>query len=264
MTTVYKWSTTAATNSTADATINWAEGQAPSSVNDSARAMMAAVAKWRDDMSGRLVTTGGTTAYALTSNQGFSSLAAMDGATLAFKINTTCTANPTLNVDALGAKNLTSPQGTQLGASALTTNRVSNATYNNAASEWIVQTAIQIGELLTGSGTVTPSSGVATNVASVAFGTGDWLVSGYCTMSGAVGTTATVAQASLSTSSGVAGADLILLTLPSGGALSVNGTITIPTKRFSGSATAFLVAQTTWSGGTGVQAAGSIYALRIG
>ena len=42
------WSTTAATNSTADATILWSEGQAPSTVNDSARAMMAALASWRD------------------------------------------------------------------------------------------------------------------------------------------------------------------------------------------------------------------------
>ena len=43
------WSTTAATNSSADSNINWAEGQAPSTVNDSARAMMAAVATWLRD-----------------------------------------------------------------------------------------------------------------------------------------------------------------------------------------------------------------------
>jgi len=38
----WKWSRTAANNATADGSINWAEGQAPSTVNDSARAMMAA------------------------------------------------------------------------------------------------------------------------------------------------------------------------------------------------------------------------------
>lgn len=32
--TLYKWSTTPANNATADSSINWAEGQAPSSVND--------------------------------------------------------------------------------------------------------------------------------------------------------------------------------------------------------------------------------------
>lgn len=42
------WSTTAANNATAAPGINWAEGQAPSTVNDSARQMMADVATWRD------------------------------------------------------------------------------------------------------------------------------------------------------------------------------------------------------------------------
>lgn len=41
---LWQWSTTAANNATADPSINWAEGQAPSTVNDSARAMMAALA----------------------------------------------------------------------------------------------------------------------------------------------------------------------------------------------------------------------------
>lgn len=37
------WSTTAANNATGDSSINWAEGQLPSTVNNSARAMMASV-----------------------------------------------------------------------------------------------------------------------------------------------------------------------------------------------------------------------------
>lgn len=43
---LWNWSTTAANNATADPSINWQEGQAPSTVNDSARAMMAAIAAW--------------------------------------------------------------------------------------------------------------------------------------------------------------------------------------------------------------------------
>ena len=43
------WDTTAANNDDADTDINWAEGQAPSTVNNSARAMMAAVATWLRD-----------------------------------------------------------------------------------------------------------------------------------------------------------------------------------------------------------------------
>jgi hypothetical protein len=42
---LWQWSTTAANNATAG-TINWAEGQPPSTVNDSARQMMADVATW--------------------------------------------------------------------------------------------------------------------------------------------------------------------------------------------------------------------------
>jgi hypothetical protein len=41
---LWQWSTTAANNASADPSINWAEGQSPSTVNDSARAMMAAIA----------------------------------------------------------------------------------------------------------------------------------------------------------------------------------------------------------------------------
>lgn len=43
---LYQWSTTPANNATAATAINWAEGQPPSSVNDSARQMMADVATW--------------------------------------------------------------------------------------------------------------------------------------------------------------------------------------------------------------------------
>jgi hypothetical protein len=56
--TLYKWSQTAPLDAIADSTINWAEGQAPSSINDSARTMMAATAKYRDDIAGAIVTGG--------------------------------------------------------------------------------------------------------------------------------------------------------------------------------------------------------------
>src|ERR1044071_5475637 len=98
------WSTTGATNSSSDSTINWAEGQAPSSVNDSARNEMAVLAKWRDDNNGSLATGGTSTAYTLTTNTVFTTLALMDNQTLAFTMHVTSGATPTLNVDSLGAK----------------------------------------------------------------------------------------------------------------------------------------------------------------
>jgi hypothetical protein len=75
----WKWSRTAANNATADGSINWAEGQAPSTVNDSARAMMAAASKYRDDVAGAIATAGSASAYTLSSFQVFDTLAHMDG-----------------------------------------------------------------------------------------------------------------------------------------------------------------------------------------
>jgi hypothetical protein len=40
MSSIYDWSTSSASNANADGDINWAEGQAPSTVNNSARVMM--------------------------------------------------------------------------------------------------------------------------------------------------------------------------------------------------------------------------------
>jgi len=59
------WSKTAATNANADLGINWAEGQDSATVNNSARGMMAATAKYIDDTDGAIVASGGGTANAL-------------------------------------------------------------------------------------------------------------------------------------------------------------------------------------------------------
>src|ERR1700756_3788698 len=102
----WSWSKTAASNAAADGTINWAEGQSPSSVNDSARAMMARGAEWRDDVSGTITTGGTSTAYTVASNEGFDTLAHMNGAMIAFVPHTTNGATVTLAVDGLTAKPL--------------------------------------------------------------------------------------------------------------------------------------------------------------
>ena len=100
------WSTTAADNDDADAGINWLEGQAPSTVNDSARAMMAALKSWYDLIDAGTVsrgTVGGTAdAITLTCSPTVSALAA--GQRYLFKYTSTGnTGAVTLNVDSLGA-----------------------------------------------------------------------------------------------------------------------------------------------------------------
>ena len=130
--TLYKWSRVRDSDATADPTINWQEGQAPSSVNDSARAMMAATAKYRDDIAGAIVTGGTSTGYTVSSYQSFDTLANLNGQTIAFTPHTTNGATVTLNVDGLGAKPLRSAPATELMAGVLVQGTPYVALYNNS------------------------------------------------------------------------------------------------------------------------------------
>ena len=133
--TLNRWSRTANTNSTADSTVNLTEGQAPGSLNDAARAMMAAVAKKRDDDSGVIATAGTSTAYTATSYQGFTSLD--DGISITLRMDETNGAAPTLNVDSLGAKPIQGVSGTAIGTGRLLAGGVYKFTYSTSAVAWI-------------------------------------------------------------------------------------------------------------------------------
>lgn len=121
------WSTTAANNDDADATINWLEGQAPSTVNDSARAMMAALAAWRDLTDYGTVSSGtvGGTANAIT-----------------------LTCSPTVSSHTAGARYLFKAASTNTGATTLTVDSITGAAiqYRGAAlaggeitsSDWVL------------------------------------------------------------------------------------------------------------------------------
>jgi len=100
MTGFYNWSTTPASNATVG-NIDWAEGMAPSQVNNSARQQMADVAAWRDFLSGAK-TTSGTDTITLTSGMTITAYAA--GQMFVAKLGGTNTGAATLNVDSLGAK----------------------------------------------------------------------------------------------------------------------------------------------------------------
>lgn len=131
------WSKTAANNATADANVNFAEGQAPSSLNDSARALMASTAMFRDDINATITTGGTSTAYTVTSNQTFGSLAA--GLMVAFTPHTTSGASPTLAVDGLSAKPIRSAPNTDLPSGVLSQGTPYVVTYYTTNSgEWIL------------------------------------------------------------------------------------------------------------------------------
>ena len=137
---VYTWSTTAAINATADSTINWAEGMAPSAVNDSARAQMAAEKRFFNDSLSMTHSAGGaSTAYTLTTDSGFGTLAHLDKQVLSFVPNVTSGASPTLNIDGLGAKPINGPaSGTAIPAGALVAGIPYSVCYDNANSQFIL------------------------------------------------------------------------------------------------------------------------------
>lgn len=85
-------------------TARFPEGQAPSTVNNGARALEGLLARWHKDINGSIASTGSANAYAMAANQTLG--AYYDGLTLAFDANFANTGSATLNVDALGAKTI--------------------------------------------------------------------------------------------------------------------------------------------------------------
>lgn len=128
---IQHWSTTAADNDDADSTINWAEGQVPSGVNNSARAMMKVIADWRDLMGGAIASTGSSNAYVLSS--GITLTAYRNGFQFAFEANHTNTGAATLNVDSLGAKNLKTVAGVALAAGQIVSGGIYQCVYESGA-----------------------------------------------------------------------------------------------------------------------------------
>lgn len=140
---VQVWSITAASNDTADAAVNWQEGQAPASVNNSARAEMSSVAKWRDDNNGTLVTTGSTTAFTVTTTQG--STALVDGYTVAVKLHATADSSATFAPDGLTGKKIQLVAGTNLAGGELAAGTIQRFTYNSGSTAWLVNNPQALG-----------------------------------------------------------------------------------------------------------------------
>lgn len=143
MASVYDWSLLAANNANSDSDINWAEGQAPSTVNNSARFMMQRVKELISDL-GAITAVGGS-ANVLTFAAKSSISAYFDGIRLAFRASADNTGAVTLNVNAAGAKPVV--KFTVDGETALTSGEIqAGAIYeviystalNGAAGGWLI------------------------------------------------------------------------------------------------------------------------------
>ena len=127
---VYEWSTNAIDNQTADPGVNWQEGQNADTVNNSARAMMAALAALHLQTSGSIQAGGTGGAYTFTSPAGHAFAAYQAGLDVTFRANHENTAAPTLNVDGLGAKSIVSSGGDAISARAIKNGAVVRVVYD--------------------------------------------------------------------------------------------------------------------------------------
>ncbi len=131
------WSTSEALNATADPTVNWAEGMAPSAVNNSARSMMASVAKWRNDLSG-ITTAGASTAYTVTTGATFASASDMSGMIFSIIPHATSGVAPTLAVDGLTARAINESTGVAVATGALIAGTPYLVKYVHASTEFLL------------------------------------------------------------------------------------------------------------------------------
>lgn len=134
---VWQWTLNANSNATSDPAINWQEGMSPSSVNDSARSMMARIAEWRDDFSGLLTTSGTSTAYTVTTNQGLNAVP-NDGQLIAVTMNVTNGVAPTLTADGGTTYAIQSSPGSPIGAGTLVSGSPYMMKFKLASSAWIL------------------------------------------------------------------------------------------------------------------------------
>jgi hypothetical protein len=116
----------------------------PSTVNDSARENMAALAKWYQDTNGTLTSGGTSTAYTLTTNNVHTDLA--DQSLLVFRANVTCGQAPTLAVDGLTPYQIVKEFDRNIGTGDIQANQVVVVVYNSAPATPVYEMISHLGE----------------------------------------------------------------------------------------------------------------------
>ena len=120
MTSFLDWSTTDATNASIGS-INFSNGQLPSTLNDSARVLMGDAARWRKAISSALTATGTNT---LVYSSGLSLTSYVQGQFFMFKNTTESTGPVTFNVDSISAKSVVKHGDVALTAADLKANGI--------------------------------------------------------------------------------------------------------------------------------------------
>ena len=138
---IQDWSVTAANNGTADSAINWAEGQPRNTVNNSARSMMAAIAKDRNLQNSSIVTGGSANAQTFFSGLNYTA-PIPTGLRVLLKIgpSLTNTAAVTLEMDGLGPVAIKDQLGADLAAGAIVADTRVEFIYSG--TNWILLAAM--------------------------------------------------------------------------------------------------------------------------
>lgn len=113
---VQDWSLTAGSNGSIDPNINFSEGQSPPSLNNSARALMAAMRALYDAIGGGITYGGSGNTYTATNASIGAWTAYAEGQIIGFEPNATNSGAATLNVDTLGAKSIVKGASTALAS----------------------------------------------------------------------------------------------------------------------------------------------------
>lgn len=112
------------------------EGLAASGYNDSARELLAMIARWDKDTSATLISSGSAIAYTVTTNRVFAAYAS--GACVRVKFHVACNATPTFKIGALLAKPLVRQTGTAIVAGDIQANMIADVAYDAANDRFVV------------------------------------------------------------------------------------------------------------------------------
>lgn len=194
------WSVTAADNANSDTSINWQEGQARASVNNSSRSELAAHAKNRNLLNGSIVTGGSPNAQTFTAPVPYTVVPT--GLRVLLKIGVTNTGPATLNMNGIGDVVIKDYMSRDLVAGVLHGDTYAEFIYNG--TYWVhIDTHVQtlpgvsdgsdapagfLGEVVqfdAAAATFFPSN-VWSAIAGAGLSAGDWDVSGGCNVSGLV------------------------------------------------------------------------------
>jgi hypothetical protein len=135
---IYTWATLASDNAGADSLINWAEGMPRADVNNSARSVMAAHAKWRNLTNGSIVTAGTANAQTFVSGLGYTTGTPPTGMRVLLKIGPGLinTGAATLSMDSLTAVAIKTQLGEDLTGGELAAGAYAEFSYDGA--NWIL------------------------------------------------------------------------------------------------------------------------------